>query len=193
MLDITVQLNTNITNQISDARVVTAAEGGVDAPIGYQDGGIRLVAKDLTSPNFMIGPPFVVTEENFGDGELSDDGDAIEWTEIDTTMINLATGEMVFNLVISGIRSQRLHGGRWRRYHGDCHGRRHDGPQCSAESRGRDRGLGRQGGRSSGASSVQTQTMQWPSSRSRKVLWTRSCRLWTLRIATAGGDFHRNS
>ena len=38
MLDITVQLNTNITNEISDARVVKLE---ADDP-GYQDGGIRI-------------------------------------------------------------------------------------------------------------------------------------------------------
>ena len=41
----------------------------------------------------------------FGDGELSDDGDAIEWTEIDTDDINFADTQVGFNLTISGIRA----------------------------------------------------------------------------------------
>ena len=45
MLDITVQLNTNITNEVSDARVVKLE---TEAP-GYQDGGIFLDA-NVPSP-----------------------------------------------------------------------------------------------------------------------------------------------
>ena len=86
MLDITVQLNTNITNEISDARVVKAVEAA--APPSYQDGGIMLNGQTLSGDR-------VYHRRNgrgghdFGDGELSDDGDAIEWTEIATTGINL--------------------------------------------------------------------------------------------------------
>ena len=46
MLDITVRLNTNITNEVNDLRVVKAADGD-NAP-GYQDGGITLNADQLT-------------------------------------------------------------------------------------------------------------------------------------------------
>ena len=45
---------------------------------------------------------------DFGDGELSDDGDAIEWTGIATTDLNLTptiTEQRGFNLIISGIRA----------------------------------------------------------------------------------------
>ena len=41
----------------------------------------------------------------FGDGELSDDGDAIEWTKIATTGLNLGMNQVGFNLTISGIRA----------------------------------------------------------------------------------------
>ena len=50
-LDITVQLNTNITNDLTDARVVIATDGdGVsEGPPGYQDGGILLDAHNLNA------------------------------------------------------------------------------------------------------------------------------------------------
>ena len=54
MLDITVQLNTNITNEISDERVVKALEA--DDPPDYQDGGIRLVANNLSFSDDDILP-----------------------------------------------------------------------------------------------------------------------------------------
>ena len=44
----------------------------------------------------------------FGDGELTEDGDAIEWTKIATSGLNLtpdARTERGFNLIISGIRA----------------------------------------------------------------------------------------
>ena len=50
-LNITVELNTNITNEISDARVVKAGDGDADAAIGYQEGGIILDANNLNGPN----------------------------------------------------------------------------------------------------------------------------------------------
>ena len=87
-LDITVELNTNITNEVSDARVVKAADGD-DAP-GYQDGGIALNADELGGS----GETFTVTTAevpamNFGGGELTEDGDTIEWTKIATSGLNL--------------------------------------------------------------------------------------------------------
>ena len=99
MLDITVRLNTNITNEISDERVVLRED---DAP-DYQDGHIMLEANDLDGATFTIGGTFAAT--NFGGGELTEDGDAIEWTEIATTGLNLDANEMGFNLTISGIRA----------------------------------------------------------------------------------------
>ena len=107
MLDITVQLNTNITNEVSDARVVKAADGDV-AP-GYQDGGIVLNADELggSGESFTVTTTEVLAA-NFTDGELSDDGNAIEWTEIPTSGLNLTpdnTGQRGFNVIISGIRA----------------------------------------------------------------------------------------
>ena len=101
MLDITVQLNTNITNEISDARVVKAVDG--EGPPSYQDGGIMLNGQTLTGDDFTITG--TVEAAMFGDGELSDDGDAIEWTQIATAGINLDDNQVGFNLTISGIRA----------------------------------------------------------------------------------------
>ena len=103
-LNITLKLNTNITNEISDERVVKA-EDGDDAP-GYQDGGIRLNADELNA-TFAVTTSGITTAM-FGGGELTEDGDAIEWTEIDTEDINFDpadANEKGFNLIISGIRA----------------------------------------------------------------------------------------
>ena len=101
-LNITLELNTNITNEISDERVVNAVL--TEAP-GYQDGGIWLDANDLDS-DFTVGSG-TIAAAMFGGGELTEDGDAIEWTKIATSGINLTpdTNEPGFNLVISGIRA----------------------------------------------------------------------------------------
>ena len=103
-LDITVQLNTNITNEISDARVVTAVVGDADDLIGYQEGGIVLDAHSLTQGTFAEDDDLPIA--NFGDGELTEDGTTIEWTKIATTGLNFENPTDVgFNLVISGIRA----------------------------------------------------------------------------------------
>ena len=104
MLDITVQLNTNITNEISDERVVKADL--TEAP-GYQEGGIMLEAFNLDETSFTVNQT-PVPAINFGGGELTEDGDAIEWTEIATSGLNLTpdqSDEVGFNLTISGIRA----------------------------------------------------------------------------------------
>jgi hypothetical protein len=101
-LNITLELNTNITNEVSDARVVKLE---ADAP-GYQDGGIWLDANDL-DPDFTVGSG-PITAAMFGGGELTEDGDAIEWTKIATTGVNFTptdTNQAGFNLIISGIRA----------------------------------------------------------------------------------------
>ena len=124
-LDITVRLNTNITNSLNDDRVVKLT-AMVD--MGYADGGITLVANQLIDINDMGTAGFAatnqsITDENFGNGELSEDGTTIEWTGIPTSMtdynldpdnddimddgdINFDNdgNEQGFNLVISGIR-----------------------------------------------------------------------------------------
>ena len=62
MLDITVQLNTNITNEVDDARVVTLE----DAALEYQDGGIMLNANNLSFAN----DTFTVTMDSIGGGHV---------------------------------------------------------------------------------------------------------------------------
>ena len=84
-LDITVQLNTNITNDLDDARVVIAKDGDeIAGPPGYQDGGILLDADQLNA-SFSFEADTTISAANFGDGELTEDGDAIEWTDIPTS------------------------------------------------------------------------------------------------------------
>ena len=104
-LNITLELNTNITNEISDERVVKAEDG--DVPGGYQDGGIRLNADNLDTDFTVDNSP--ITAAMFGGGELTEDGNAIEWTEIATSGVNLtpanAQTEAGFNLIITGIRA----------------------------------------------------------------------------------------
>ena len=56
MLDITVQLNTNITNEISDERVVKAVDG--DGPPSYQDGRIMLNADASASATIHLPSPW---------------------------------------------------------------------------------------------------------------------------------------
>ena len=102
-LNITLELNTNITNEVSDARVVALE----DAAPGYQDGGIML-DPDTLSATFAVVDDDVIAAAAFGGGELTEDGDAIEWTEIATSGLNLTPAtetEKGFNLVISGIRA----------------------------------------------------------------------------------------
>ena len=82
-LDITVRLNTNITNEISDARVV-ALETARTWPT--RDGGIMLEADELNRRDICRQRSLMkyIAVMVFGDGELSEDGYAIEWTEIPT-------------------------------------------------------------------------------------------------------------
>ena len=85
-LNITLELNTNITNEISDARVVKAADGDADDAIGYQEGGIVLDANPLNE-DFGVTTTGI-DAAMFGGGELTEDGNAIEWTKIATTGVN---------------------------------------------------------------------------------------------------------
>ena len=87
MLDITVQLNTNITNEISDARVVKLEDRRTWLP-GWRN-YVEWPPMNSAAATFTIGRDGTVAAANFGDGELSDDGDAIEWTEIATSGLNL--------------------------------------------------------------------------------------------------------
>ena len=84
MLDITVQLNTNITNEISDARVVkleALAETGRPWLPGWRN---YVEWPGAHHDRFYHRRRRTVMADMFGDGELSDDGDAIEWTGITT-------------------------------------------------------------------------------------------------------------
>ena len=96
-LDITVELNTHITNAIGDDAVVKLET----APLTYESGGIDLVAHEADSNQ-------PITDDKFTDGELSDDGNAIEWTEIPAGGVNLnpeTASQKGFNLVIKGLRA----------------------------------------------------------------------------------------
>ena len=96
-LKIAVELNTRITNAIGDDAVVKLET----APLTYESGGIDLVAHKADSNQ-------PITDDKFTDGELSDDGNAIEWTEIPADGVNLnpeTASQKGFNLVIKGLRA----------------------------------------------------------------------------------------
>ena len=96
-LKIAVELNTRITNAIGDDAVVKLET----APLTYESGGIDLVAHEADSNQ-------PITDDKFTDGELSDDGNAIEWTEIPAVNVNLnpeTASRKGFNLVIKGLRA----------------------------------------------------------------------------------------
>ena len=96
-LKIAVELNTRITNAIGDDAVVKLET----APLTYESGGIDLVAHEADSNQ-------PITDDKFTDGELSDDGTTIEWTEIPAVNVNLApetASQKGFNLVIKGLRA----------------------------------------------------------------------------------------
>ena len=96
-LKIAVELNTRITNAIGDDAVVKLET----APLTYESGGIDLVAHEADSNQ-------PITDDKFTDGELSDDGNAIEWTEIPADGVNLnpeTASRKGFNLVIKGLRA----------------------------------------------------------------------------------------
>ena len=96
-LKIAVELNTRITNAIGDDAVVKLET----APLTYESGGIDLVAHKADSNQ-------PITDDKFTDGELSDDGTTIEWTEIPAAGVNLApetASQKGFNLVIKGLRA----------------------------------------------------------------------------------------
>ena len=63
---------------------------------------------ELSGETFTVSGTEEPAANMFGDGELTEDGDTIEWTKIATTGLNLTpatTSEVGFNLVISGIRA----------------------------------------------------------------------------------------
>ena len=76
----------------------------------------------------MGGPPTLgnIRVEAFSGTDkevLSEDGTTISWKDLDsTTSPSLRFNQMVTTVTISGILSQRLHGGRWWRGHrgGSC-------------------------------------------------------------------------
>ena len=99
---LTVTLNTNITNEISDERVVKLEE---DART-YSSGGIELEGDELETDGALGTTP--IGNENFTagakDGELTEDGDTLEW-EFPSAGVNFDTNEEGFNLIIRGIRA----------------------------------------------------------------------------------------
>ena len=103
-LEIAVELNTNITNEISDERAVKLET----APLTYESGGIDLVAHPLDADSAFADSNQPITDDKFGNGGLSDDGTTIEWTEIPADGVNLnpeTASRKGFNLVIKGLRA----------------------------------------------------------------------------------------
>ena len=105
-LEIAVELNTRITNEISDERAVKLET----APLTYESGGIYLVAHELDADAAFAdsNQNQAITDDKFTDGKLSDDGNAIEWTEIPADGVNLnpeTASRKGFNLVIKGLRA----------------------------------------------------------------------------------------
>ena len=110
------ELNTRITNTISDTRVVqlaaTATEGS--PANAYTDGGITLMSTELDDTGRIVtSNPTIIAASRFGDGKLSADGTTITWTlarEDDadtegTQGVNLGEGGTGFLLTISGVRA----------------------------------------------------------------------------------------
>ena len=103
-LKITVELNTRITNAIGDDAVVKLET----APLTYASGGIDLVAHELDADAAFADSNQPITDDKFTDGELADDGNTIEWTEIPADGVNLnpeTASQKGFNLVIKGLRA----------------------------------------------------------------------------------------
>ena len=103
-LKIAVELNTRITNAIGDDAVVKLET----VPLTYESGGIDLVAHELDADAAFADSNHPITDDKFTDGELSDDGNAIEWTEIPADGVNLnpeTASRKGFNLVIKGLRA----------------------------------------------------------------------------------------
>ena len=105
-LEIAVELNTRITNEISDERAVKLET----SPLTYESGGIYLVAHELDADAAFAdsNQNQAITDDKFTDGKLSDDGNAIEWTEIPADGVNLnpeTASRKGFNLVIKGLRA----------------------------------------------------------------------------------------
>ena len=103
-LKIAVELNTHITNAIGDDAVVKLET----APLTYESGGIDLLAHELDADAAFADSNQPITDDKFTDGELSDDGNAIEWTEIPADGVNLnpeTASQKGFNLVIKGLRA----------------------------------------------------------------------------------------
>ena len=139
-LKIAVELNTRITNAIGDDAVVKLET----APLTYESGGIDLVAHEADSNQ-------PITDDKFTDGELSDDGNAIEWTEIPADGVNSnpeTASRKGFNLVIKGLRANASALGDGEDITCECSCRRQGGSQRSSRSRGRDNRTASQGRRS---------------------------------------------
>ena len=103
-LKIAVALNTHITNEVSDGRVVKLET----TPLAYESRGIDLVAHELDADSAFADSNQPITDDRFGNGELSEDGTTLEWTEIPAADVNLnpeTASQKGFNLVISGIRA----------------------------------------------------------------------------------------
>ena len=105
VLEIAVELNTRITNEISDERIVKLE---TDNTVNYESRGIVLVAHELDENSRFADSNQPITDDKFTNGELSEDGTTLEWTEIPAADVNLTpetASRNGFNLVIRGIRA----------------------------------------------------------------------------------------
>ena len=102
-IQLTVELNTNITNEISDERVVKLEEEART----YSSGGIELEGDELGEDGALTTSPIDNAMFTAGDkdGELTEDGDTLEW-EFPSAGVNFdGATEEGFNLIIRGIRA----------------------------------------------------------------------------------------
>ena len=103
MLEISVQLNTSITNSSDDGDIDIRGDG--DAARTYSSSAIDVTGNELTGTTTGTG----IDDGNFGDGELSADGTMVTWeieTDVDNANpLNLDTDGQGFSLVLAGVRA----------------------------------------------------------------------------------------
>ena len=142
-LDIAVELNTPITNEIDEMRVVTVMFpiDMENVALGYTDKGIDLVGRKLAETSRRPDDGAVIADVNFQVGKLSDDGRTITWEGVPTGSevldppvhtdadINLGINDRPGGLQpdYKGHPGERFHSGRRRGYRGQCHVKRNAG------------------------------------------------------------------
>ena len=134
LLEITVELNTSITNRIMDDRTIFVSMEPHRTTYGT-NGGVN--ADCMLTP--WISVRLRLTLMKFDEGAtLSEDGTTITWKILSSAISPGRRRCCRFSGDYRGHQSQRLHGGRWRRCHrgGECW--RRGGSQRFAQNRGRD-------------------------------------------------------